>query len=84
MLAAVSWDGGGGDLLWGNPLNWSGDQLPGADDDVTVDAPGDATIVHDKSESSVRSLAARSFAFAAGKFCYNRKSRDRSKQFDMG
>ncbi|MCA9120590.1 MAG: hypothetical protein KDB11_10425, partial [Planctomycetales bacterium] len=57
VLAAVSWDGGGGDLLWGNPLNWSGDQLPGADDDVTVDAPGDATIVHDKSESSVRSLA---------------------------
>ncbi|VTS08640.1 beta strand repeat-containing protein [Tuwongella immobilis] len=37
--AIVSWDGGGGNLLWSNPLNWSSNQLPGAADDVII---GDA------------------------------------------
>lgn len=46
MLSAVSWDGGGGDLNWTNPLNWSGDVLPGAADDVTISVAGDVTIVH--------------------------------------
>ena len=36
LLAAVSWDGGGGDGQWTNPLNWSNDALPGPADDVTV------------------------------------------------
>ena len=35
--AAVFWDGGGGDSLWTNPLNWSDDNIPGLDDDVTID-----------------------------------------------
>lgn len=39
LLAAVSWDGGGGDTLWSNPLNWSGDAVPVASDDVTIDVP---------------------------------------------
>jgi hypothetical protein len=31
------WDGGGGaDTSWHNPLNWSNDVLPGADDDVLI------------------------------------------------
>ena len=38
--AAVSWDGGGGDSLWTNPLNWSDDNIPGLDDDVTIDLEG--------------------------------------------
>lgn len=36
LLAAVAWDGGGGDGDWHNPLNWEGDVLPGVDDDVTI------------------------------------------------
>src|SRR5687767_8464251 len=36
LLAGVSWDGGGGDGQWINPLNWSTDALPGPADDVTV------------------------------------------------
>jgi RHS repeat-associated protein len=56
VLSAVSWDGGGGNLLWSNRLNWSGDQLPGPTDDVTLSATGDVTIVHDQGTTQVQSL----------------------------
>src|SRR4051812_16373652 len=60
LLAAIFWDGGGGDLLWHNPLNWSGDVLPGADDDVMLNAPG-ITVVHDQDvTTAVHSLWALS------------------------
>jgi hypothetical protein len=45
LLAAVHWDGGGGDENWHNPLNWSGDVLPGPGDDVTIDIAGEAITV---------------------------------------
>src|SRR5262245_42779491 len=32
--AVITWDGGGGDFRWENPLNWSNDALPGTADDV--------------------------------------------------
>ena len=38
------WDGEGGDYSWQNPLNWSGDTLPGPSDRVMIDAFGDQTI----------------------------------------
>ena len=57
LLAAVSWDGGGGNLLWSNAQNWSGDQLPGPSDDVTVDAPAGAVVNYDANVTTViRSL----------------------------
>lgn len=57
LLAAVSWDGGGGDLQWDNPLNWSGDVLPGPGDDVVINVAGAPTIHHsDSAVSSVHSL----------------------------
>ena len=34
---AVTWDGGGADNDWETALNWSGDAVPGADDDVVID-----------------------------------------------
>ncbi len=37
VLSTVTWDWGGGDRLWSNPLNWSGDVVPGEEDDVTID-----------------------------------------------
>jgi hypothetical protein len=44
----VTWDGGGGDRRWLNPLNWSRDTLPTFDDDVVIaDVPGDLTVVVD-------------------------------------
>ncbi|MEZ6234416.1 MAG: hypothetical protein R3B68_09520 [Phycisphaerales bacterium] len=39
VLAAISWDGGGGDALWSNPLNWSLDFVPRQVDDVTINIP---------------------------------------------
>jgi hypothetical protein len=56
LLAAISWDGGGGDLSWHNPLNWSGDVLPGPDDDVSINIPGASTISHSSGSTSIRSL----------------------------
>lgn len=38
LLAAAAWDGEGLDGDWHNPLNWAGDVLPGAGDDVTIEA----------------------------------------------
>ncbi len=36
--ASVSWDGGGDGAFWTDPANWSNDAIPGAADDVTIDA----------------------------------------------
>lgn len=47
LLATVTWDGGGGDLSWHNPQNWSGDVLPGVNDDVIINVAGsNPTITH--------------------------------------
>jgi|GEM_PF-5198476 len=67
LLAAVTWDGGGSDLQWSNPLNWSGDALPGPTDDVTISVPGDVTILHSGGSTSVRSLLSdESLSLVAG------------------
>ncbi len=42
--ATITWDGGGGNLNWLTPANWSGDVLPGPADDVIIDVAGDVTI----------------------------------------
>jgi hypothetical protein len=60
MLAAISWDGEGNDLLWSNPRNWSNDEIPSAVDSVTIQAPGNVTINYDlPTISSIRSLTLR-------------------------
>lgn len=56
LLAAVAWDGGGGDFSWHNPLNWSGDALPGPEDDVLISVPGTPLILFTAGEAAVRSL----------------------------
>ncbi|MFU7561279.1 hypothetical protein ACMFWY_21530, partial [Roseiconus sp. JC912] len=55
MLAAISWDGGGGDLRWSNSLNWSSDRLPTASDDVSIDAGNEAIEIRSGTHS-VRSI----------------------------
>ncbi|MEJ2049640.1 MAG: hypothetical protein P8Y60_07340 [Calditrichota bacterium] len=52
--AAVSWDGGGGDNLWNTPANWSDDNIPGIDDDVTIDAS--ALVLLSGANGNVKSL----------------------------
>jgi hypothetical protein len=68
MLAVVTWDGGGGDLFWHNPLNWSTDTLPGPSDDVVIPSSGDPAIQFaDPSGASIHSLTSgRAFVLSAG------------------
>jgi len=33
----LTWDGGGGNSLWSDPLNWTGDSVPGAGNSVSLD-----------------------------------------------
>jgi hypothetical protein len=35
--AQKKWDGGGGDSLWENPLNWSDNATPISSDDILLD-----------------------------------------------
>lgn len=58
FLATVSWDGGAGTNSWHDAANWSGDVLPGAGDDVVIDAgPASLTVVHSQNVVSfVRSI----------------------------
>ena len=37
-VATISWDAGGTDALWSTAANWSGNVLPGASDDVLLNA----------------------------------------------
>ena len=46
--AVITWDGGGDAVSWNDALNWTGDVLPGAGDDVVLDnlngVPGSYTV----------------------------------------
>src|SRR3954469_21782556 len=54
--ATLFWDGGGGgDMQWTNPLNWSGDSLPGVNDDVFL-APGPYPVHYNGGALTVQSL----------------------------
>jgi hypothetical protein len=56
FLAAVSWDGGGNGTAWEDPLNWSGNTLPVAADDVTINIAANPAIVLSSGVSSIHSL----------------------------
>jgi hypothetical protein len=53
--ATITWDGGAGTLNWLTPANWSGDVLPGPNDDVVIDIPGDAVVTL-AGNASIKSL----------------------------
>ncbi len=56
MLAAVAWSGNGDGTSWSDPLNWSGQAIPTAADDVTIDVATDPTIQIASGTYSVQSL----------------------------
>ena len=66
LLAVVSWDGGAGTLNWHDPANWSGDELPIADDDVVINAGHDVNITHVVGITHIRSLQGNSPLILAG------------------
>ncbi len=55
QAATISWDGGGGDNLFSNPLNWSGDVLPAPSDDIVLPDGATYAVVIDTNRT-VRSL----------------------------
>lgn len=58
LLTALTWDGGGADALWSNPLNWSLDFVPRQVDDVTIALSGaQRSIIADAGPIRVNSLA---------------------------
>ena len=69
LLSIVSWDGGGNDFDWHNPLNWSDDALPTADDDVVIDVPADIAVTHAGGSTTVKSLISQEeFVIQGGAF----------------
>ena len=53
IAAAVSWDGGASTANWSDANNWSGDALPTADDDVTINL---STTVNIAATTTINSL----------------------------
>lgn len=69
LLSVVTWDGGGGDLSWHNPLNWSGNALPGPGDDVVIEVPDPSTTITltQNTTTSIHTLVSdASIAISAG------------------
>src|SRR5438045_6246751 len=56
LLSAVSWDGGGDGVNWTNRFNWSTDQLPAADNDVTISSTAHPTVQIASGTQSIQSL----------------------------
>ena len=52
----ITWTGAGGNSLWFNPKNWSGQAVPGVADDVVINAPGAGAIALQAGTAPVRSL----------------------------
>ena len=55
VLATIHWDGEASDSLWTSADNWSGNQLPGIDDDVVIGDVG-ITITHSAGSTTIKSL----------------------------
>lgn len=67
LLAAIFWDGGGGNFLWTNANNWSTNTLPTAADDVTIDLPSAITVTLSSGTHSINSLTcAEGLTFSGG------------------
>lgn len=56
LLAAISWDGGGDGVSWNSANNWSGNALPGVNDDVTINIGANPNITLTGDAASIRSL----------------------------
>ena len=68
MLAVVGWDAGGDAALWSDRFNWSGDQLPTADDDAQIDAAFAAGPIVVQSTVSIKSLTSAAPLVIEGSF----------------
>src|SRR5689334_16539364 len=58
LLSAVSWINASGGS-WNVTANWSGNAVPRASDDVTIDLPGTVTITHSAGSDTIHSLTSQ-------------------------
>lgn len=56
LLSTVTWTGGGDGSSWTDPNNWNSQAVPGAADDVLINAPAGAAIAINAGTQSVHSL----------------------------
>ncbi len=54
--ALISWDGGGDGTSWHDPLNWSGNVVPGASDDVSINLAGSNPVIRYTAASGTRTV----------------------------
>ncbi len=54
--ATILWDGGAGSFNWHDPLNWSADTVPGADDDVEIASDFAGITIRSNSNVTIHSL----------------------------
>jgi len=74
LLSVVAWDGEGATPDWHDPINWVGDELPGATDDAQIDASFAGTTISSDADVDINSLSSEatlridsaSFSVAAG------------------
>jgi hypothetical protein len=55
-VGPIAWDGGGNGTSWTDPLNWSGNVVPGPSDDVVISVAGDPAIQLSSGQHVIRSL----------------------------
>ncbi len=85
LLSAVSWDGGGDGTNWSDPINWSGNALPGAADDVTINVVGLITVTHASGNTIIRSLtSAENLVISGGSFQVTNGASTVSASFTIG
>jgi len=72
QAANVSWDGGGDGVSWSDPLNWSGNTLPGSLDNVTIDVAAEPVIQVTNLNVTVQGLNVQeAMRFAEANFAVN-------------
>jgi len=54
--ATIQWDGGGDGSSWHDRLNWVGDVLPGATDDVIINVPDSNAVIKFTASSGTRTV----------------------------
>jgi hypothetical protein len=55
-LLSVSWVGTGDGTSWSDPTNWSTGLVPGPNDDVVINVPGNKTILYQGGQPTVRTI----------------------------
>ena len=70
LFAAISWDGGGDGVHWDSAGNWSNNQVPTLQDDVTINVTGSDPLITIRTDAECRNLTTHETIYLSypGKF----------------